>query len=260
MQIDKELVGQRFAKHYEDYQVSATVQRSIATTLAASLSTHCPDIVVDHALEIGMGTGFLSRRLAKLYPHAHWVFNDLVPEAQAWIPKDLAHREALIGDADSLELPIGLDLLASASALQWLRDLDAFFQRAHQALKQGGIFAFSSFGPEHMTELRQLTGAGLDYPSVPDMRSKLEAAGFTLIHQSEWSEVLSFVTARQVLEHLRLTGVNSTAAQTWTPRKLLHFCKQYELQFRQEDGSLPLSYHPILFIAHKGTSSLPSIV
>ncbi len=253
MEIDKELVGQRFAKHYEDYQVCATVQRSIATTLAASLSRYCPDIRVKLALEIGMGTGFLSRRLGRLYPDAHWYFNDLVPEAKAWIPQDLAHKEALMGDAELLELPEGLDMLASASALQWLRDLDAFFLRSFHALKLSGIFAFSSFGPNHMTELRQLTGVGLDYPSMEEMQQKLKDAGFSVIHQAEWTDVLSFETARQVLEHLRLTGVNSTAAQTWTPRKLLHFCKQYELQFRGEDGSLPLSYHPILFIAQKTT-------
>ncbi|MFI3242745.1 MAG: malonyl-ACP O-methyltransferase BioC [Akkermansia sp.] len=253
MEIDKELVGQRFAKHYEEYQECATVQRDIATRLAASIAECCPETRIAQALEIGMGTGFLSRRLARLYPDAHWYFNDLVTEAQAWIPQHLAHQEALMGDAELLDLPMGSDIVASASALQWLRDLDAFFLRVKQSLTQQGIFAFSSFGPMHMMELRTLTGLGLDYPSLTEMQTKLEIAGFTIIHQAEWQQVLSFSTARQVLEHLRQTGVNSTAAQTWTPRKLLHFCKQYEQQFRAEDGSLPLSYHPILFIAQKTT-------
>ncbi len=251
MEIDKELVSQRFAKHYKDYQNCAVVQRSIATTLAVSLSEHCPELCVQRALEIGMGTGFLSRRLAKLYPLAHWYFNDMVPEAESWIPQHLSYQEALIGDAEKLELPTGLDMIASASALQWLRDLDAFFLRAYKALKPQGVFAFSSFGTNHMQELRQLTGAGLDYITVAEMADKLRAAGFTIIHQVEWYHPLHFDNARQVMEHLRQTGVNSTAAQTWTPRKLLQFCRQYESQFRVSDGTLPLSYHPILFITQK---------
>lgn len=251
MEIDKELVGLRFAKHYEDYQKCAIVQRHIATTLADSIDACCPSLDIQSAMEIGMGTGFLSRRLAKLYPQARWIFNDLVPDAQAWIPQDLLQKEVMMGDAESLELPLHLDMLASASALQWLRDLDSFFQRVYQSLKMDGIFAFSSFGPEHMTELRQLTGVGLDYLSLEEMNEKLRQVGFEVIHATQWTETLHFETARQVLEHLRQTGVNSTAAQTWTPRKLLQFCRQYEQQFRVTDGSLPLRYHPILLIARK---------
>lgn len=251
MEIDKQLVSQRFAKHYEDYQKRAVVQRCIATQLAVALSAHCPHAAVERALEIGMGTGFLSRRLAKLHPQAYWYFNDMVPEAAAWIPEDLAHKQSLMGDAEQIELPLGLDLIASASALQWLRDLDGFFVRAHAALNEGGIFAFSSFGPTHMRELRQLTGMGLHYPSAEELSLKLIAAGFLIIHQEEWEQPLHFDSARHVLEHLRQTGVNSTAAQTWTPRKLLHFCRQYEAEFRAEDAGLPLHYHPVLFIVQR---------
>jgi hypothetical protein len=61
---------------------------------------------------------------------------------------------------------------------------------------------------------------------------------------------LRFPTPLDVLRHLKNTGVNRSHAQFWTPGQLKRFTEQYS-QFQLEDGSYPLTYHPIYFCIQK---------
>jgi malonyl-CoA O-methyltransferase len=69
----------------------------------------------------------------------------------------------LIGDIEQLNLPQSLDAVISSSALQWMTDLPALLQRIHDALKPNAYFGFSTFGSDNLTEIKQLTGQGLNY-------------------------------------------------------------------------------------------------
>ena len=72
--------------------------------------------------------------------------------------------------------------------LQWFNDPGAFFTRCHQALVADGLLAFSTFGATNMHEIRQLTGHGLDYPSIKELQALL-SPGFDILHAEE--EVIS---------------------------------------------------------------------
>ncbi len=251
MSVDKQMVRARFGRHFEQYEREATVQRRIADSLVELLSRACPQCAPARALEIGMGTGFLSRRLVANYPECQWFFNDLAQEAASWVPREVQNYHFLAGDIEQIDLPCHLDLVASTSSLQWLDDLAGFLGRVHAALSPQGVFAFSSFGPQHMFQLRALTSAGLHYPERCEMAALLKEKGFKLLLSHEWQEDLAFASARKVLEHLRDTGVNATAAPVWTPRRLAHFEQEYQERFTRADGSYLLSYHPLLFLAQR---------
>lgn len=254
---DKRRVANSFARHYSSYERAATVQQDMAARLDAALSAAVPARAVKRALEIGIGTGFLTRLLAARYPQAEWWFNDLTPAAFDWIPAGLQQSTPMAGDAETLPYPPSLDLLASSSALQWFDNLPAFFPKARSVLNQGGTLAIATFGCRHFNELAALHGKALPYPSLSQLAEMAATAGFRILLTDEWHCQLHFPTARDLLEHLRHTGVNGAVeGHIRTPSQLRAFEASYRLSFSLPDASLPLTYHPILLLARKGPKSI----
>lgn len=255
--MNKQRIGLSFARHLSQYDREATIQRDIAGKLATALEAHAPSLCVSQAMEIGIGTGFLTRLLTQRYPQAEWWFNDLVPAAFDWIPKGLRHTHNLIGDAETLPFPPALNLLASASALQWFDAPANFIRKSYKALKEGGVLAVSVFGEKNFTELNKLIGTGLLYPTLQQWQTWIRQAGFRILTTSEWLCQPTFSNARNLLSHLRNTGVNGiAAARITTPRQLLEFEHRYRQAFAHssENGRLPLTYHPLLLLAQKPAS------
>ena len=65
----------------------------------------------------------------------------------------------------------GTDLITSCSTLQWFADTERFFTRCHRFLSDGGILAFSTFGKRNMQEIHTLTGHGLEYFSLEELKA-----------------------------------------------------------------------------------------
>ena len=160
-----------------------------------------------------------------------------------------------MGDIEQLVFPAHLELIVSTSALQWMTNLDAVFQKANDSLLPHGLFCFSTFGERNLQEIKTLTGLGLDYVNLDQLREKLQNQGFEVLHLSEQIEYLDFATPKQVLQHLKATGVTATASSfRWTKHSLERFYQDYQ-QFSQLDTSgqihYRLSYHPIYCIARR---------
>lgn len=260
MATDSHRVAQAFERHYAQYNTDAVVQRHIAARLDEAIGQFCPELRVRRALEIGIGTGFLTRLITLRFPETNWWFNDLSPAAFDWIPADLSRVQTLPGDAEHLPYPDGLDLIAAASALQWFDNLAAFFAKAFRVLNPGGLLAVASFADGHFPELSALRPAHLRYPSPQELSDWAEHAGLSVLLCKAWTETLSFRTMRDLLHHLRCTGVNglSTAAIR-TPAQLQHFEELYREQSRlPADGQLPLSYCPVILLALKPEHTAPA--
>ncbi len=250
MAIDKQRIGKTFARHYGQYDDAAVVQRAMADRLAAALAAHAPELAVQRALEIGIGTGFLTRHLAARFPEAEWWFNDLTPAAFDWIPVGLKQALTLEGDAETLPYPHGLDLLASASALQWFDDIEKFFPKARGVMNAGGVLALASFGDRHFRELAAVADTPLHYPTPADFTAMAKRAGFTLLHAEDWEETLLFPSARDLLDHLRRTGVNGANARAiTTPAQLRAFEAAYRAAHPTDNDALPLTYHAVVLVA-----------
>lgn len=257
MSADADRVGRAFARHYGTYDEHAVVQRAIAERLDALTGQYVGVRPVRRALEIGMGTGFLSRLLARRFPAAEWWFNDLVPEALSHVPSELPRAHLLPGDAEHVSFPSELDLIASASAIQWFDDLPRFFDKAFAALSNGALLALSSFAEGHFRELSLLTGSALAYPSAAELRSMAERAGFTVIRCETHQRILHFATLRDLLHHLRSTGVNGRSKAKINSRQQLDMLQElYRLSFAEGSGlDLPLHYEPLILVAYKPRSA-----
>ena len=263
--INKSQVALRFAQAGQSYTEHAIVQKQIAQHLFALIGEYCPDLFKNqfsnqcldpllNIFEIGCGSGNLSHLLLENLQFKRLILNDLYAEIQQHFQTNL-NLEYLIGDIEQLEFPKSLDLIASSSALQWVSNLEAIFKKAFLALNPQAYFCFSTFGQQNLQEIKALTGQGLDYLSVENIQHLLEKNGFEILHISEQIAHLNFQHPKQVLQHLKATGVTSTASNfRWTKQTLADFYQDYQ-QFSLSDEfgqtQYPLTYHPIYCIARR---------
>lgn len=248
MSINKALVAQRFAKAGQSYVEHAVVQKQISAQLFEYLKTYCSQSS-DSVLEIGCGSGNLTHLFQFHFQTEQLFLNDLYADVEQHF-LNLKHVNWLIGDVEQLTLPQSLDMVISSSALQWMLDLPALLQRIYAALKPNAYFGFSTFGPDNLTEIKQLTGQGLNYLGLESLKRQLEQQGFEILLIQQEHKQIYFDHPKSVLQHLKATGVTATAqSHRWTKQSLQQFYLDYQ-QFHDEQG-FHLTYHPIYVIARR---------
>jgi malonyl-CoA O-methyltransferase len=172
--LDRAQLRASFERASRSYESAARLQLSVAAELLTRLDDFrfAPRVVLD----LGAGTGRISRELKRRYPRAHVIALDIAPgmlhEARRHQP--LWRRfERVCGDA--LRLPLkdaSVDLVFSNLMLQWCEPLERALAEVRRVLRSGGFFAFSTFGPDTLQELRSAWAQADAYNHVnhfPDM-------------------------------------------------------------------------------------------
>lgn len=248
--INKQLITRRFSRAVESYNREAVAQRQIAHRMSDMLNRYLPR-PCSRILEIGSGTGFLTRRLMDTLHPETLVLNDICQEMSTCFNDLLGSGRAtfLAGDAETLSFPKGQDLIVSCSALQWFVFPEQFFERCNALLKHKGYFAFTTFGRDNLKEITSVTGSGLHYRSLEELKEALHIH-YDIVSAREERISLSFDTPLNVLYHLKHTGVTAIRQQQWTKGDLQEFCDNYARLF-SNGNSVTLTYHPIYIIAKK---------
>ena len=245
-----DLVAQCFAQAQSSYDQHAIAQRRVALELIQRMQLYVPPHL-QRILEIGCGSGLFTRQLMQYYSFDQLFLNDLYPEVKQHFDED-ARIYWGIGNIETLPLPQSLDLVVSCSALQWVQQLEALFLKIHQTLNSSGWFCFASYAQDNLKEIKALTGQGLNYLSLSQIVELLDSCGYEVLIQEEQYLILEFEHPRDVLKHIKATGVQATAEGfRWTKSSLQQFYTQYQ-QFQLPDRQqYPLTYHPIYLIARK---------
>lgn len=250
-------VLQSFQRALSSYDKEAIVQKSCATKLADYLKESDTPPVLERVFEFGCGTGFLTHQILDQFKVGHYIVNDLIEECEPFITVpsiDHSNSEFVAGDIDQIELPSSCDLICSSSCIQWSTDQNKLLDRITFALKEQGSLAISSFSNGHFKELESakkssLSSEALNYWSNQDWQNYLHPSYDTQLIETH-EVTLWFESVRELLLHLRLTGVNGNAGQSWNQQSLLEFEERYRREF-ELDGKVPLSYRPIYIIARK---------
>jgi len=252
--VDKAALARRFSRSMATYERAAVVQREMADRLVAELVSLSGSGHFDRVLELGCGTGLLTEQILERCRPGCLVLNDIVAECAGTAGRAALRSPAVTvkfvqGDMEAAEFPHPQDLVASSAVLQWAVDPDGLLARMAGLLRRGGILAVASFGPMNLREVSHLTGSSLRYKSAEEWRGGL-AGRYEVLGVSEDVRTLWFPSAREVLRHLKDTGVNSLDSRPWPPAKTMRFCRDYDASFGHP-GKVPLTYHPVFAVARK---------
>jgi malonyl-ACP O-methyltransferase BioC len=249
---DKQRIKLRFEQAAATYEQQATVQSRVAVRLLALLEETIAGFDPVDVLEIGCCTGLLTEKTLTRFPGIdHFTLCDLVASFEERVCRRIGiHAEKitfLAGDIETLPLPDRYDLIISSSTLHWVHDLATLCGKLHQHLYPEGVFAFSLYGDENLREIREITGMGLAYRTLAQLRAVV-GERFHILAAEETRETLWYPTPVAVLQHLRATGVNSIGQRAWTRRQISDFAGRYQERFAGERG-VRLTYHPLHIVA-----------
>ncbi len=156
-------VAANFSAAANSYDGWAMVQAPAAHHLTESLP---PGFAPRTVLDVGCGTGALTRRLTARYPKARTAGIDLAP-AMVGICRDAwPHPHVfLCGDAEDFDAEgNAFDLIASSFAFQWFADQPGTLKRFAPAVTPGGILALAVPVTGTLIELCTAHAEALDRP------------------------------------------------------------------------------------------------
>ncbi len=248
---DKKLITLRFEQAAATYEQQATVQHWVADRLLNLLATALVSAPVN-ILEIGCCTGLLTEKVLSRYPGVESLtVCDLVAAFEQCVCRKIGEQVAkstfLVGDIETVSLPAQYDLIISSSTLHWVHDLSGLCRKLQAHLNANGILAFSLYGVDNLQEIRTVTGMGLQYNTLEQLKTVV-TENFHILAAEQARETLWFPDPIAVLQHLRATGVNSIGQQAWTRKQINTFVGEYRDRYSGEQG-VRLTYHPMFVIA-----------
>lgn len=202
-----------FDRAAPSYGKFSPAQHAAAQELVAILPTHA-----ERVLEVGAGSGVLTRLLFDRYPKASFSLLDesavMLSELDHWAAdthRVRYHCENIL----QAELEDGFDLIVSSSALHWVQPLAGAIGQIRRWLAPTGVFAASIMVEGTLAELyaaKSKVAPGKDVgsklPTIESVRTALRDVGFVPVKERVAEHHVRFPSGRHLLQHLRATGVN----------------------------------------------------
>lgn len=231
----KQRIGRAFSGA-GDYDRAGDVQRIVAGRLADRIAA-TPLADAPSVLELGCGTGFLTRALIDQWPDARWIVSDIAPEMVARAKAQIGPRaDYHVIDAEAPPFEgAAFDLICSSLAFQWCGDLRGTIARLSGLLRPGGLLAFSTMAAGSFAAWRAAHEAeGLvpgtpDFPTLDAIRAMVPN-GFA-VDACEEAIPRPPETARAFLRHLKAigAGVPIEGRVPLTPRQLRTVMAAYDV-------------------------------
>lgn len=155
----KRRVHQSFNAAVDEYSQNAQVQERIANSFFRWIEPVISGRLVPTALEIGCGTGFLTRLIAPALNQTDWTITDVAPEmvlrcSGLMEEPGRCRFQSLDGEhPDRLEGGHPFDLICSNLAFQWFVDLPTALARLVDCLKPDGMLLFSTLANDNFRQV-----------------------------------------------------------------------------------------------------------
>jgi malonyl-CoA O-methyltransferase len=253
--VDRARMREAFDRASRSYEATAVLQARVREELIQRLDTLrvTPRVVLD----LGSGTGRATRDLKERYRRATVIALDIAPGMLREARRNLRiFRRFERVCADAHRLPFqnsSVDLVFSSLMLQWCDDLHGVFAEVRRVLTPNGLFAFSTFGPDTLMELRAAWAAVDGYSHVNrfidmhDVGDALMYAGLTEPVLDVDRVRLTYPDVLALMRDLKSIGAHNVTAGR--PRGLTgknglrKMMEAYET-FRHE-GRIPATYEVV---------------
>jgi malonyl-CoA O-methyltransferase len=253
--LDRAGVRASFDRASATYESAAGLQAQVARELLGRLDGF--GLGPRAVLDLGAGTGRNTRELKQRYPRATVLALDLAPGMLREAARhQLRWRKfaRVCGDAQRLPLAAAsVDLVFSSLMLQWCDPPDAALAEVQRVLRPGGFFAFSTFGPATLMELRSAWAHADGHNHVNrfidmhDVGSALMRAGLSEPVLDVDRIEVGYPHARALMRDLKCIGAHNVTAgrpRALTGRTRLARMEAAYEAFRRE-GALPATYEVI---------------
>ena len=256
--FNQEKVRRAFDLAAERYEEFAVLQNEVCQRLLEKLDI--VKITPQFILDAGSGTGVAIPPLFNKYKKAQVVALDLSEKMLQQAGRQGSFfRSPYLVCADIENLPFAdnvFDLVFSSLSMQWCNDLGAALREAKRVLKPGGLFVFTTFGPDTLKELRQ-SWAQVNSENHVNQFIDMHDIGDALLHDGFAEPVMeaeiltvTYDTVDRLMRDLKAIGANVTSdsadnnnAGLGGKAALQELRKAYE-KFRKDD-ILPASYEII---------------
>jgi malonyl-CoA O-methyltransferase len=239
-QQSKTAVAAAFSAAADTYNMGADVQREVAENLTRRIQS-LPRAERPRILEIGCGTGFLSRALAAMEP-SELILTDVSEAMLARCRETLGPIPGatfLAMDGEQPTVAPGFDLICSSLAFQWFDDLPSSLMRLSALLAPGGHMAFATLGADSFGSWKQAyTDSGMS-PTIRGFPSR-ESLAALLSHVEDEHLTRHYANGHVFLDELKLIGAHSPEERhlPLTPGALRRVLRTFE-------NGIDVTYHII---------------
>jgi malonyl-CoA O-methyltransferase len=253
--FDHRQVQRSFSRAARTYEQHDVLQREVQDSLIERLdfNLQIPERIVDVGAGTGRGAALLKKRYAKAQVVAVDLALPMLQQAKqhsGWL-KPFAR---VCADATALPFPDhSVDLLHSNLCFQWCENLPLLFGECVRVLKPGGFFAFTTFGPDTLRELRAAWAQSDEEAHVArfldmhDLGDAMLAAGLKDPVLSVERYTLTYAEPQGLLKDLK--GLGATNADATRKRGLTgkaHYLRMLAAyESLRVDGRIPATWEVV---------------
>ena len=245
--ISKQLIADNFSKSSSEYESVALCQNYAAGRFAGMIADRVENKESElRILEVGCGTGFLTKTLIGLFPHATITVCDISMKMLETCKHNTStvrqqHKTNIeFVQCDISNEPINgeYDLVVSGLVFQWLeKDLKHVISKISKQLLPGGNLMFSTLVTGTFKRLRSAfdkCGVSFPGPSLFEREELVELLDESSevqfeIYKDHYPTVLAF------LAQLRSTGAVNATGKSVGPSSLRRVMRQYSEQSVEND-------------------------
>lgn len=231
---DKELIKKNFKKSLLTYDNNAIVQKIMAQKLVSNLK----EKKFKNILEIGSYSGILTKEIVKNFRFETYLALDIIDSFDLIKNTDSKIEFQKI-DIENFKTNKKFDLIIANASLQWCDNFDETIQKLKSYLAPNGILAISVFTKENLYEIKKTFNIGLNYLSDEDIKRTF-SKNAKIIKEKE---ILQFKNPKDILRHMKYTGVNSISKTNFTISQIKEKMKILEEIYQNK-----LTYTPLYII------------
>ena len=232
--LDKKLIEEKFAASIDFYDENAIIQNLMADKLLSLINRKS----FKNILEIGSYSGVLTKKIVEKFEFDSYLALDIVDsfdKIKNFSPK-IKFQQV---DVEKFETNEKFDLIIANASLQWCNDFSGTIDKLKSYLSKGGIIAITTFASDNFYEIRETFNVSLKYLTIKELESIFSPCA-TIIQEIH---TLCFKNPRDLLKHLKLTGVNAISKNSLNYIQIKNSLKIIEEKYQNK-----LTYKPVYII------------
>lgn len=255
-------VPARFSAAAATYDRHSDTHETIAARVCElAADTDAPNSI----LEIGCGTGILTRKLARLFPRASLLAVDVSPRMVEQCRSRLAgtaNVEWTVADIRRLPPRHPFDLAAGSASLHWITPVDDAFRAVAALCRPGARFAFAIMLEDTLAELHAARRHVAPHkpvrtrlPTADAVLAALESTGFSTLHNERKRLRAEFLSCAEFLKTIHeqgLTGGPVSSSGTPLARtELKELASRYDSDYKIPSGGVFATYDCLFVLAER---------